>query len=270
MAINPKHPANSRAAVVTGASSGLGRELAKQFSADGFHVILSGRNKEELRRTQEACLQVREDQYNRGVTSTVVGDLCSSTVIRQLADVADLWNAEYLVSCAAVYSKDPVDKSVPIEILFPNLMATINLVRSMYPTFTRMRRGMFLNINSSAGKGFPEQESLYAASKHGLTGFFGSLRQEARRKNIRVMDVFLGGMKTPMMKHRSDFDYLIDPAKAAELIYRVAVTDEHSFQVDELTLSRFSFPANQAMPAVSLQSEHAEPSYPSCTGDRLG
>ena len=235
-------PSNALGAVITGASSGLGRELAIRFSAGGYHVILSGRNKDELQRTHELCIAATPSGEKFPGSTIICGDLRDSEVIKQIALMAGLYRANYLVTCAAVYSKSSVDSTAPCDILLPNLVATIELVKAIYPVFLTGHCGTFVNINSTAGKHSSENESLYVASKHGLTGFFGSLRLEARRKNIRVMDVFIGGMKTPMMKHRPDYDYLIDPVQAAAAIHRTAVDTSDTFQVDELTLGRFSFP----------------------------
>lgn len=237
-----KHPANAKAAVVTGASSGLGRELAKQFAIGGNHVILSGRNEYELQVTHGVCMNSTPAGNRFCGTTKVVGDLRDAGVVQKIYDTAHLFNAEYLVSCAAVYSKGPTEKSEPCDILLPNLIATIELVKAIYPMFAERRHGTIININSSAGKKGTEQEALYSASKHGLTGFFSSLRLEARHRNVRVLDVFIGGMRTPMMAHRSDWAHLIDPSQAAELIYKVAKMDLDTFQVDEVTLSRFCFP----------------------------
>lgn len=242
MPTDPRHPANAKAAIITGASSGLGRELAKQFSAGGNQVILSGRNVDELRITHAECMNATPVGKKYCGAVRIAGDLCNPAIVQKIRDTAHLLNAEYLISCAAVYSSGPTDKSEPCDVLLPNLIATIELVKAIYSMFAERKYGTIININSSAGKKGTEQEALYAASKHGLTGFFSSLRLEARRKNVRVMDVFIGGMKTPMMRHRSDWPHLIDPVEAAEIIYKVAGTDSDTLQVDELTLGRFCFP----------------------------
>jgi short-subunit dehydrogenase len=241
MPTNWKMQQNKPSAIITGASSGLGRELAYQFAKNGINVILSGRNREELAKTQDQCVR---SYFPPPMTIVAPGDLTDPEVIRTLASTADLQNVRYLVSCAAVYSKGLLTANTrPCDILLPNLVATMDLVKAVYPAIVRNGGGTVININSSAGKTAPEEEALYAASKHGLTGFFKSFRVEARRKKVRVLDVFIGGMRTPMMQTRPDFEYLIDPAQAAEVIYNTAVVQPDTLEIDELTISRFKFPA---------------------------
>jgi short-subunit dehydrogenase len=78
---------------------------------------------------------------------------------------------------------------------------------------------VIININSLAGKSDSPGEAVYAASKHGLRGFSSCLQYDATRDGVTVLDVYLGGMQTDMTKGREGWGKLINPAKAADVIY---------------------------------------------------
>ena len=198
--VKSKKPDFGRVAIVTGASSGLGRELAVLFSRSG-HVILSGRDKDELERTRLLC-------SDPGNTTTVCGNLRDSETRTQLVSFADLYGLHCLVCSAGEYLRGPLEKSDHLKIesiIGSNLTATISLVRRIYPQFVSNLDGMIIHINSAAGKAIDSMEPAYVASKHGAAAFFKALRFEARKHNVRVLDVFSGAMQTPMMEYRDDY-----------------------------------------------------------------
>ena len=236
-------------ALIAGASGGLGRELAIKFSHIRYgdprvtdihipsnHVILSGRNMRALEYTRDRCA----DPAN---TTIVCGDLNDGDVLRQLRSFAHLYAIRYLICSAGEYLSGPLESRTSEEIsdnLASNL-AAIKLVREIYPVMLEYRTGTIVNINSVAGKNIAPDECVYSASKHALTGFFKSLRMEARKRNIRIMDVFPGGMNTPMAASRADKDYFISPQEAAQIIHLNATSSHSTVAVEELTLGRCRF-----------------------------
>lgn len=244
MPMNPLMQQNKVTALVTGASSGLGREIAIAFARRNVNVILSGRNMDELIKTQQACIAVNTPPV---MTVKVPGDLRHPKTVLDLVNFGALHNCRYLVHCAAVYSRGLVGQTATRaeDIIMPNVVASIDLVQSIYyNVLIRNGGGTICNINSSAGKTGTAGEAYYVASKHAMTGFFKSLRADSRTdQKIRVMDVFLGGTKTPMMADRPDYDYLMEPAEVADVIVTNLSMRPESAQIDEITISRFRFPA---------------------------
>lgn len=226
------------AAVITGASGCLGRELAILFSQSG-HVILSGRSPERLEATKMQC----KDPAN---TTLVYGDLSSIGTLEHLQYFADLYSARYLICCAGAYLRLPVpEMGIDCdEIIDSNLTATIKTVQAVLPVFKRLGGGTIININSLAGKNPSPNEAVYSASKHGLSGFFKALRLELRESGIRVLDVYLGALKGTLMYSREDYDCLIDPEEAAHVICCTAqlASFHKSYQIEDMTIGRFSFP----------------------------
>ena len=224
-----------RSALITGASGALGRELAIAFLQLG-HVILSGRDTDRLSSTAQAC-------KDPSSTTLVYGNLSSSEVRTSLASFADIYNTEFLICCAGEYlggKFETTDKDKIPSVLNTNLTDTISLVRSIYPIIKR-NMGTIIAINSVAGRSVASNEPVYCASKFGLTGFFESFRYEARQSNVRILDVFLGGMASSMTIGRQDWNKLIWPAEAAKIIYHAAVESHVTVAVEQLHLGRTRF-----------------------------
>ena len=227
------------AALITGASSGIGRELAIAFSQTG-HVILSGRNIERLEETRKLC-------KDPGNTTLACGDLKNTATLIQLSSLSDLYRLRYLICCASEYHKVAGDPDIDAteRILTSNLLSTIKLIKLITPVLLRSGGGTVVHLNSVAGRNASPDEDDYSASKHGMSGFMKAHRFKYRERGIRCMDVFLGGMRSEMTRLRKDFDYLIDTHEAAHLIHTAATfapTSLHSLQIEELSIGRFNFP----------------------------
>lgn len=222
--------------VVTGASSGLGRELATLFSSN-YHVILSGRNNVELEETRELC----EIQKN---TTIVCGDLQHLDVLQTLACLSEGYSLRYLICCAGIYLKDLVARTpleLSLDVLKTNLLVNISVIRALFPQM--LPGAAIVHVNSVAGRNLAPEEAVYAASKHAMAGFLRSFRLEARDKGVRVMDVFPGAIQTPMCEGRPGYEKMMNVHDVAEIIALNAEWkpghSPRSYQIEELHLGRF-------------------------------
>lgn len=224
-----------KSALITGASSGLGRELAILFS-QGNHVILSGRNQRELEETQRQC-------KDPGNTTIICGDLRNTGTINVLSSFADLYEIRYLICCAGEYTRGPFQLFNPtgtstLDAFHSNATATIELIGLMWPVLVRTH-GRIIHINSIAGKNLSPEEAIYSASKHAMKGFLQAFRFEARDHGVRVLDVFPGAIQTPMCKDRPGYDKMMDVRDTAYTIFTAATMDLPTAQIEELHIGRF-------------------------------
>lgn len=199
--------------LVTGSTKGLGRELALVFAHKSHGVIIHGRDASRLDFLQAELEEIPTD------VRAVCGDLRDEQTISSLIRTALDMEISLLVNNAGEYLSCPSDEIIDDDlerVLATNLTAPIRLTLALYPIFKARRRGLIININSLAGKGFNDRESIYCASKWGLRGFMGSFKFEARKAGVGVLDVYLGKMKTDMSGNQPG---AIDPAEAAQLIY---------------------------------------------------
>lgn len=182
---------------VTGASRGIGREIAKKFASIGCLVCLSAREERSLRNVQ------REIERSGGIALPVPCDFSetltivdAAKVIRQRAGGIDV-----LVNNAGVtVFKTFLDTTLGEfdEILDTNLHGPIVAIKSVLPGMIRRKRGWIINILSNAAIKTFEGASAYSATKAGMLGLSRVLREELKRYNVRVTSVIPGPTETRM------------------------------------------------------------------------
>lgn len=215
--------------LVTGSTRGLGRALVCAFVKAGHSVVLHGRS--------EAALSYVASEINdinsRAVIGRVVGDVCDPETWKLIAAASVEFNIDCLVNNAGAY-EGPAERIVQT-----NLIAPIQLICAVYPHFKQRGRGMIVNINSLAAKGYNDAEAVYTASKWGLRGFSGSFKYGARRDNVSVLDVYLGAMRTDMTEERPGREKMIEPDEAAAWIVGECARGR-SLYVNEIELGRIT------------------------------
>ena len=187
-----------RKALITGAGSGIGRELALRFGAAGGVIALLGRRVDALEDTAE---QVRE----RGGTAHVVpADLADRTTpeLAIAAAVARLGGLDVLVNNAGnVRAGDLESLTQPdIEAMINvDLLAPILLTRAALPHLRAADDALVLGMASGIALVALPYYTVYAAVKAGLAHFDEALRRELLDTTVRVVTVFPGATATPMM-----------------------------------------------------------------------
>lgn len=227
--------------LITGSSAGLGRELALTFARKSHGVVIHGRNEARLNALQKEIEGLPPEFSSSSRTArdvrAVRGNLSDPLTITALVRAAQDMEVGVLINNAGEYLSCPSDDIVDDDlerVLDTNLLAPIRLTLAIYPLFKVRRRGLIININSLAGKGYNDREAVYCASKWGLRGFMGSFKFEARKAGVGVLDVYLGKMKTDMSGNQPG---AIDPAEAAQLIYGLWL-DYPTLRVTEVEIGR--------------------------------
>jgi len=207
-----------KSVLITGSSKGLGKNLALVFSEQGYHVILHGRNLSELE-------DVRMMLKNSSHCDLIAGDITSNLTREAIYEKAFERNVEILINNAGTTTFSPLedtDENAIEKIINTNLLATINLTKKIYKLFLGRKKGKIIFINSLNGFNPGENSSIYCASKYGLKGFADSLRLEASKKGIRVINVYPGGMNTPGYKG-SRLENCMNPFLVAKTIFETSI-----------------------------------------------
>jgi short-subunit dehydrogenase len=174
-----------RIGILTGASRGLGVELARALASKGVHLALAARGEEGLRRTAA-------DVERLGVRAIVVPtDVTRAADLETLVErtTHELGPPDLLVNNAGIETIAPFvtfDLDRIDAIVETNLTAAMKLTRLVLPGMTERRRGHVLNVSSASGKSGIPYYSVYGATKHALVGFSWSLRTEVARHGVGV------------------------------------------------------------------------------------
>ena len=186
----------SKVAWITGASSGIGEELAKQLAAKGFSLVLSARNTSKLEALRHSLPQP-ENHLVLGLDlehSENVAEL-TDEVVKRFGKIDFLYNIGGL-SQRAEAGSTPIE--VDRKIMEINYFGTVALTKAVLPVMRRQQSGHIVVISSIAGKFGFYLRSAYSASKHALHGFFESLLLEEAKNNIHVTIACPGKINTPI------------------------------------------------------------------------
>lgn len=213
--------------VITGASSGLGRECAVQFAARGCTVVIAGRRADALQDTARECRAVG------GHAIWQVTDVTVEDQVHQLAAAAlapsgaiDVWINNAGVTCFSRLEDGPFDEHR--RVIETNLYGAIYGARAVVPIFRRQRRGVLINVGSVLSKiGQPFVPS-YVISKFGLRGMSEALRAElADQPDIFVCSVHPYAMDTQHFEsganHYGRSAHPMPPLQSPEKVARVVV-----------------------------------------------
>jgi len=208
-------------ALVTGASKGFGRSLARQLAHGGMDLIVTARSESLLD-------DVRADAEDAGVKCVAIAaDLTDPAGIETVAAEANARGIELLVNNAGIVDIRPV-LDVPVErideMITLNLVAPIKLTHALLPMFLERGSGTIVNVNSLGGRNPVPDHALYCASKYGMNGFFDTLKLELKGRGIRVLNVCPGKMATELFAAAGvDFDTseFISPDEVAEVTVRL-------------------------------------------------
>ncbi|MGM0754002.1 MAG: SDR family NAD(P)-dependent oxidoreductase [Bacillota bacterium] len=206
-----------KTAIITGGGSGLGKELGKLLSQQGYHIFLLGRTEDRLK---EAAAEI---ESLGGQVSFDTLDIRSTQDIQQFGkNHLNGHTVELLIHNAGVGYfgpfKDSDDEEL-VNMFETNALGPIRLTKALLDQLDQ--NSTIINIISTAGLRGKKNESLYVASKFALRGFGESLQKEYEDSNLRIVNAYMGGMDTPFWEnsdHISDPSRLRSPKEVAELI----------------------------------------------------
>jgi NADP-dependent 3-hydroxy acid dehydrogenase YdfG len=187
-----------RVAVVTGASSGVGRAIALALARQGAELCAVGRNSNALEETVAAARRF-SPATTFPLDLTVEENL--QTLLRHLEEKAG--KVDILVHSAGVIHQDLMERAriEDLDLQYATNVRAPYLVSQRLLPFLARARGQIVFINSSVGLAVKRPEvGQYAATKHALKAIADSLREEVNPKGIRVLTLYLGRTATPMQQ----------------------------------------------------------------------
>lgn len=226
--------------MITGATGGLGKQIAIQFAENNCNLILISRNRKDLKNLQKSMVPYRNniDIYYE------IGDLCKIKDIQRIIknSKSKLGTIDILVNCAGIFPmKLLTDSTIRDfdECFNLNVRAPFLLSKEFARDMMKNKWGRIVNIGSSSSYAGFKKTSMYCATKHAILGFSRAIYEELKDYNVRTYCVSPGSMKTKMGRRvkGQDFKTFINPREVAEFIVYL-ISFEKEMISEEIRLSR--------------------------------
>jgi short-subunit dehydrogenase len=227
---------DKKAVWITGASSGIGKALAKEFVDNGNIVIGTARRiellhslKEELGNHQDNFIPAKLDVTKFDDVENFYKEISGDYEIKCLINNAG-------VTSFKLADEDTIDEVR--EIIEVNLLGSIYAIRSVLAGMKNRKEGTIINILSAVTQKVFTNSSIYSASKSGLMAYTKVLREELRGDNIRVINVSPGATATPIWPERVTIkksEKMMKPERIAAFVYK-AFSEESNMVPEEIVL----------------------------------
>ncbi len=203
-----------KVAVVTGATKGIGKEIAAALLREGARVAICSRDGAAVEETVS-------ELSSRGEIAGTACDVSSWEDVEALFQFVEekLGPVDILVNNAGVGHFAPVDELTLEQwrqVIDINLSGPFYCVRAAVPQMKKQGTGFILNIGSLAGRNTFPSGAAYNASKFGLNGFSEAIMLDLRHHGIRVAQIMPGSVDTEFQPGASKTDWKLEPSEIAE------------------------------------------------------
>jgi NADP-dependent 3-hydroxy acid dehydrogenase YdfG len=232
-----------KAAVVTGASTGMGRAIAIAMAAQGANLGLVARNARRLEDTASLA------RTKGGQVLTFAGDVGDNELAKRVvrAMIEHFGRIDILANNAGIntFHRNLADMSVAdwVQVFSTNVTGAFLFTRHALPHMRKAGKGQIINISSAAGVAPSAPAGVaYSASKHALHSFNGSINLEERRHGIRACVIAPGETNTPNLDLRprppakDDLPTMLRSEDIANAVVYVASQPDH-VSVDLLVIT---------------------------------
>lgn len=184
---------NNKIVWITGASSGIGKEMAIQMANAGAKIILTARSVDKLNALKDS---LKGDGHLVYPMDLLEGDKIPAAVEDVVSQVGHI---DILVNNAGVSQRSKaIETKIEVDrkIMELDYFSKIIMTKALLPHMIQRKQGLIISISSVAGKLGAPMRSAYCAAKHALIGFMDVIRTELFADNIKVMVVTPGSVQT--------------------------------------------------------------------------
>ena len=221
--------------IITGGTSGLGKELLKEAINRGFFVCNLARNKEKM--------DVLDSEYKENYKG-FVGDITDSNFVKtSINEISKLGDIHYLINCAEKgcfkkatdYKLEEIDTS--LMGLKGMILCTTEVLKAKEEKDLKI-----VNIMSSAALKGNKNETVYCSAKWGERGYTEALKTEYKGTSVKVIGVYPGGMNTGFWNNSRDYvseekaQSFMDPKDVAKVI--LDNISYETLKVSDITIER--------------------------------
>jgi short-subunit dehydrogenase len=205
--------------LIVGATGGIGSATAKLLSDSGAKVFVAGRNEHKLNHLA--------GELKITTNRVLIIDLDQEETIIQAADAIheQIPHLDILINASGIGIIKPFETLTVAEFtdtINTNLVGVFLLLKAFLPKMKEVKKGLIINIPGVLGKVPMAGAAAYSASKYGLMGMMQSIREELKRTEIRITNIFLGGVDSAFwdtIDLRVQRDKMIQAEEAAKTIW---------------------------------------------------
>jgi len=216
-----------KVALVTGASSGIGKEVAKRFAKEGALVILTARSLDKLKEVQKEIEKNNGnvESYSMDITNRNQINETIKNIIKKYNKIDILVNNAGIIKPGSIEEVSYEDFDAHVNV---NLLGYFNCIKETVPYMLKEKSGNIVNIITSTVKNTKARRLAYAASKYGQAGLSNALHEDLKDKGISVVAVYPGKTDTPIHDPYMDQDdpkreKMLKPEEVAEVVLEAAL-----------------------------------------------
>ena len=219
---------------ITGASGGLGEQIARQAAKSGARLVLIARSLDKLEKIRAELLKEYNGDvyiYTLDVSNRKAVEETFTRIQKEVGDTDVLVNNAGFGIFDKVLDADLEDTEAMID---TNVVGLIACTKMVLPAMVENKSGHIINIASQAGKMATPKSSVYSATKHAVLGFTNALRMEMHSEHVFVTSVNPGPIKTNFFSiadkegtYLKNIERLmIDPVKLAGKITKIMLKNK--------------------------------------------
>jgi len=228
--------------LLTGATGGIGAKTTALLASAGANVFITGRNQAALHSVAQLAGIPFERCLLMDITKEAEVAAAVSNVVQQAGTIDILVNA---AGIGIIRTMDQLSSDDFLQTVQTNLIGPFYLVKAVLPIMKEKKKGLIIQIPGVLGKVPMAGAAAYSASKYGLTGMMQSIREEIKRTDIRITQLFLGGVDSAFwdtIDLRVQRDKMIVAEEAARAIWFLC-QQPSSGVVSEMVLQPFNHQA---------------------------
>jgi short-subunit dehydrogenase len=233
---------NGKNILLVGATGGIGSELAKLLAGSGARLFLTGRNAEKLALVANDCGVPTERTFTMDISQPFAVNAMKEKYFEQMLSIDILINT---AGIGIIKSMESLSEEDFMKSLHYNLYGPFLLIKAFLPTMKEIKKGLIINIPGVLGKVPMAGAAAYSASKYGLVGMMQSIREELKRTDIRITNLFLGGVDSSFwdtIDLKVQREKMIQSVEAAKTIWFLC-QQPSSGVVSEIVLQPFNHQA---------------------------
>ena len=227
--------------LLIGATGGIGQHLLKLLHTSGANLFITGKDENKL----NAII----NQYNID-ENFFLGDLTDIENANKLKEkyFSSFSTIDILINASGIGIIKPTENLSETDFmktLMINLFSPFLIIKSFLPEMKSEKKGLIIHIPGVLGKVPMAGAAAYSASKYGLVGMLQSIREEIKRTDIRITNIFMGGVDSPFWDNidlRVQKEKMITSEEAAKAIWFLC-QQPNSGVISEMVLQPFNHQA---------------------------